>query len=124
MEYKVNIQDGKNDMAEQTNQIQNFITQGMDLIICNPVGGRVRLCCSIILHFFLKYMDFSFNCMEISLRDSCTPPPALYMTLYRNELENYFGTLNSDTVEYKVNIQDGKNDMAEQTKESTFFFIK
>ena len=37
VEYKVNIQDGKNDMAEQTNQIQNFITQGMDLIICNPV---------------------------------------------------------------------------------------
>ena len=37
VKYNVNIQDGKNDMAEQTNQIQNFITQGMDLIICNPV---------------------------------------------------------------------------------------
>ena len=40
-----------------------------------------------------------------------------FMTLYRNELENYFGTLNSDTVEYKVNIQDGMNDMAEQTNQ-------
>lgn len=37
VKYNVNIQDGKNDMAEQTNQIQNFITQGVDLIICNPV---------------------------------------------------------------------------------------
>lgn len=37
VKYEVNIQDGKNDMAEQTNQIDTFITQGMDLIILNPV---------------------------------------------------------------------------------------
>ena len=37
VKYNVVTQDGKNDMAEQTNQIQNFITQQMDLIICNPV---------------------------------------------------------------------------------------
>ena len=29
--------DGKNDMAEQTNQIETFITQKMDVIICNLV---------------------------------------------------------------------------------------
>jgi len=29
--------DGKNDMAEQTNQVQNFITQGVDVIILNLV---------------------------------------------------------------------------------------
>ncbi len=37
VKYQVSIQDGKNDMSEQTNQINNFITQGVDLIICNPV---------------------------------------------------------------------------------------
>ena len=37
VKYDVNIQDGKNDMAEQTNQINNFITQKMDVIICNLV---------------------------------------------------------------------------------------
>ena len=47
-----------------------------------------------------------------------------FMTLYRNELENYFGTLNSDTVEYKVNIQDGKNDMAEQTNQIQNFITQ
>ena len=37
VEYKVTIVDGKNDMAEQNNQIDNFITQGMDAIILNLV---------------------------------------------------------------------------------------
>lgn len=37
VEYKISMVDGKNDMAEQTSQIRNFITQGMDLIICNLV---------------------------------------------------------------------------------------
>ena len=37
VKYDVTIVDGKNDMAEQTNQIRNFITQGMDAIICNLV---------------------------------------------------------------------------------------
>ena len=36
-EYDVTIVDGKNDMAEQSNQIDNFITQGMDVIILNLV---------------------------------------------------------------------------------------
>ena len=35
--YEITIVDGKNDMAEQSNQIDNFITQGMDVIILNLV---------------------------------------------------------------------------------------
>ena len=35
--YDVTIVDGKNDMAEQSNQIDNFITQGVDVIILNLV---------------------------------------------------------------------------------------
>ena len=35
--YNVTIVDGKNDMAEQNNQIDNFITQGVDCIILNLV---------------------------------------------------------------------------------------
>lgn len=38
-----------------------------------------------------------------------------FMTLYREELENYFKSKNTDQVEYKVTIADGKNDQAEQT---------
>ena len=37
VKYNVTIVDGKNDMATQTNQIDTFITQGMDVIICNLV---------------------------------------------------------------------------------------
>ena len=37
VKYEVTIVDGKNDMAEQTNQVENFITQGMDVIILNLV---------------------------------------------------------------------------------------
>ena len=37
VKYDVTMADGKNDMAEQTNQVQNFITQGMDVIILNLV---------------------------------------------------------------------------------------
>ncbi|MEG1991972.1 MAG: galactose ABC transporter substrate-binding protein [Acetivibrio sp.] len=33
----VTIMDGKNDQAEQTNQIQNFITEGVDVLIVNLV---------------------------------------------------------------------------------------
>ena len=33
----VTVMDGKNDQAEQTNQIQNFITQGVDALIINLV---------------------------------------------------------------------------------------
>ena len=35
----VTVMDGKNDQAEQTNQIQNFITQGVDVLIINPVNS-------------------------------------------------------------------------------------
>ena len=35
--YKVTLVDSNNDMATQTNQIQTFITQQMDAIICNLV---------------------------------------------------------------------------------------
>ena len=35
--YEVTIQDGKNDQAEQTNQIDNFIAQGYDVLILNLV---------------------------------------------------------------------------------------
>ncbi len=37
VKFEITMADGKNDMAEQTNQIQNFITQGMDVIILNLV---------------------------------------------------------------------------------------
>lgn len=39
-----------------------------------------------------------------------------FMTLYRQEIENYFKTLN-DGKTYEVTIQDGKNDQAEQTNQ-------
>lgn len=35
--YALTVQDGKNDQAEQGNQIDTFITQGVDLIIANLV---------------------------------------------------------------------------------------
>ncbi len=37
VKYEITMVDGKNDMGEQTNQIDTFITQGMDAIICNLV---------------------------------------------------------------------------------------
>lgn len=37
VEYKVTVTDGKNDQAEQAAQIDNFITQGMDVMIINLV---------------------------------------------------------------------------------------
>jgi methyl-galactoside transport system substrate-binding protein len=35
--YSVTFMDGKNDQAEQNNQINNFIAQGVDALIINPV---------------------------------------------------------------------------------------
>lgn len=35
--YEVSIQDGNNDQAKQTEQINTFITQGVDALIINPV---------------------------------------------------------------------------------------
>ncbi|MEG0169060.1 galactose ABC transporter substrate-binding protein [Anaerorhabdus sp.] len=37
VKYEVTIQDGKGDQAEQTNQIDNFITQDFDVLIINLV---------------------------------------------------------------------------------------
>lgn len=37
VKYEVTVQDAKNDMAEQTNQIDNFITQDYDVLIINLV---------------------------------------------------------------------------------------
>ena len=37
VKYDITIADGKNDVTEQTAQVENFITQGMDVIILNPV---------------------------------------------------------------------------------------
>ena len=37
VKYELYFADAKNDMAEQTNQMNNFVTQGMDVIILNPV---------------------------------------------------------------------------------------
>ena len=46
VKYDITIVDGKNDMATQTEQINSFITQGVDLIICNlvlPTPSSTRL---------------------------------------------------------------------------------
>ena len=40
-----------------------------------------------------------------------------FMTLYRNELQNYFNSLSNDSVKYDITIVDGKNDMAEQNNQ-------
>ena len=46
------------------------------------------------------------------------------MTLYRNEIEAYFKTLETDSVKYNVTIVDGKNDMAEQTNQVNTFITQ
>ena len=47
-----------------------------------------------------------------------------FMTLYRQEIENYFKTKETDEVKYEVTIQDGKNDMAEQTNQIDNFITQ
>ena len=47
-----------------------------------------------------------------------------FMTLYRNEIENYFKTLETDDVKYEITITDGKNDMAEQTNQVRNFITQ
>ena len=47
-----------------------------------------------------------------------------FMTLYRNEIESYFKTLETDTVKYQVTIVDGKNDMATQTNQIDTFITQ
>ena len=47
-----------------------------------------------------------------------------FMTLYRQEIENYFKTLETDTVKYNVTMVDGKNDMGEQTNQIDTFITQ
>ena len=47
-----------------------------------------------------------------------------FMTLYRNEIEAYFKTLETDTTKYNVKIVDGKNDMAEQSNQIDGFITE
>ena len=47
-----------------------------------------------------------------------------FMTLYRNEIEDYFKTLETDEVKYDITITDGKNDMAEQTNQVRTFITQ
>ena len=47
-----------------------------------------------------------------------------FMTLYRNEIDAYFKTLETDEVKYEVMPADGKNDMAEQTNQIRNFITQ
>ena len=47
-----------------------------------------------------------------------------FMTLYRNEMEAYFKTLETDEVKYEIIMADGKNDMAEQTNQIRNFITQ
>ena len=47
-----------------------------------------------------------------------------FMTLYRQEIENYFKTLETDDVKYEITMVDGKNDMAEQTNQIDTFITQ
>ena len=44
-----------------------------------------------------------------------------FMTLYREELANYFKTLETDEVKYEVTVMDGKGDQGEQTNQLNNF---
>lgn len=47
-----------------------------------------------------------------------------FMSLYREEIEDYFDELSTDEIEYEVTIQDAKNDMAEQTAQIDNFIAQ
>ncbi|MGN0978512.1 MAG: substrate-binding domain-containing protein [Faecousia sp.] len=47
-----------------------------------------------------------------------------FMTLYRQEIESYFKTLETDTVKYEITMVDGKNDMGEQTNQIDTFITQ
>ena len=47
-----------------------------------------------------------------------------FMTLYRQEIERYFKSLETDAVKYDVTIVDGKGDMAEQTNQIDIFIAQ
>ena len=47
-----------------------------------------------------------------------------FMSLYREEIEDYFDELSNDNIKYEVTIQDAKNDMAEQTAQIDNFIAQ
>ena len=47
-----------------------------------------------------------------------------FMSLYREEIKNYFKELSTDDLKYEVTIQDAKNDMAEQTAQIDNFIAQ
>ena len=47
-----------------------------------------------------------------------------FLTLYRQEIENYFKTLETDKVKYEITMVDGKSDMAEQTNQIETFITQ
>ncbi len=47
-----------------------------------------------------------------------------FMTLYRNEIDAYFKTLETDTVKYDVTFVDGKNSMDEQSNQIDTFITQ
>lgn len=47
-----------------------------------------------------------------------------FMTLYRNEIADYFKTLETDTVKYELTFVDSKNDMAEQSNQIDNFITQ
>lgn len=47
-----------------------------------------------------------------------------FMTLYRNEIESYFATLETDEVKYKISMVDGKNDQNEQGNQIDTFIAQ
>jgi methyl-galactoside transport system substrate-binding protein len=47
-----------------------------------------------------------------------------FMTLYRQEIQSYFKSLETDTVKYNVTVVDSKNDMAEQTNQVDTFIAQ
>ena len=47
-----------------------------------------------------------------------------FMTLYRQEIEAYFKTLETESVKYEITMVDGKNDMAEQTDQIDTFITQ
>lgn len=47
-----------------------------------------------------------------------------FMTLYRQELESYMKSLETDTVKFDITVVDGKGDMAEQTNQIDTFIAQ
>ena len=47
-----------------------------------------------------------------------------FMTLYRNEIVDYFKTLETDEVKYEVTVADAKNDMNQQTQDIDNFITQ